>query len=207
MTYLLALLRRFQTYLLLRAGKKFLRYGKDIHVGKGSRFWAPTSISLGDHVYIGKDVLIECNAVVGSFVLIANHVALIGRNDHDFGGVGFPVRYSPWVGSSKYPSRFAEEKVVVGDDVWIGFGSIVLTNTTIGRGAIIAAGSVVTKDVPPYAIVAGVPAQVVRYRFDNDSGVIARHEQAIAGGRFALSEKGYDHCVIEPAMGDSEVRS
>lgn len=207
MTYLLAVLRRIQTYLLLRAAKKFLRYGKDIHVGKGTRLWAPSTISLGDHVYIGKNVLIECNAVIGNHVLIANHVALIGRNDHDFDAVGFPVRYSPWVGSSKFPSRFANEKITIGDDVWIGFGSIVLTNTTIGRGAIVAAGSSVTKDVPPYAVVAGVPARVVRYRFDNDAEVIARHEEAIAGGRFALSERGYDHCVIEPALGDQRVRS
>lgn len=207
MGHLIALLRRIQTSLLLNAAKKFLRHGIDVHVGKGSRFWAPGSISLGDHVYIGKNVLIECNANIGNYVLIANHVALIGRNDHDFGAVGFPVRYSPWVGSRKYPSRFADEKVDIGDDVWIGFGSIVLTNTTIGRGAIIAAGSVVTKDVPPYAIAAGVPARVVRYRFDNDSEVIARHEKAIASGRFELSEKGYDYCVIEPAADSSEVRS
>jgi acetyltransferase-like isoleucine patch superfamily enzyme len=157
-------------------------------------------ISLGDHVYLGKNVHIECNAIVGNYVLIANQVAFVGRNDHDFNAVGFPVRYSPWIGSKNFTSSFSEEKVCVSDDVWIGFGSIVLTNTTIGRGAIVGAGSVVTKDVPPYAVVVGVPARVVRFRFDGDAELIAKHEHAIQMGRFALSERGYDHCVIEPAF-------
>lgn len=54
----------------------------------------------------------------------------------------------------------------VGNDVWIGAGCIILDGMTIGDGAIIAAGAVVTKDVPPYAIVGGVPAKIIRYRFD-----------------------------------------
>ena len=58
--------------------------------------------------------------------------------------------------------------IVVGDDVWLATDATVLSNVTIGRGAVICAGAVVTKDVPPYAIVAGVPARVIRYRFDND---------------------------------------
>ena len=56
--------------------------------------------------------------------------------------------------------------IIVGNDVWIGFRSIILSGVTIGDGAVIYAGSVVTKDIPPYAIVAGVPAKIIRYRFD-----------------------------------------
>lgn len=58
--------------------------------------------------------------------------------------------------------------IIVKDDVWIGFGSFVLSGVTIGQGAVVAAGSVVTKDVPPYAIVGGNPARVIRYRFSNE---------------------------------------
>ncbi len=60
-------------------------------------------------------------------------------------------------------------KLTIGNDVWIGYGSIILSKcTSIGNGAIIGAGSVVTKNVPPYAIVAGNPAKILRYRFDDE---------------------------------------
>ena len=58
--------------------------------------------------------------------------------------------------------------IVIGDDVWIGSRAIILSGVHIGQGAVIGAGAVVTKDVPPYAIVGGVPAQVIKYRFDNE---------------------------------------
>ena len=58
-------------------------------------------------------------------------------------------------------------KVVIGHDVWIGHGATVVGNVTVGNGAVIGAGAVVTKDVPPYAIVAGVPAKVVKMRFND----------------------------------------
>lgn len=60
------------------------------------------------------------------------------------------------------------EIVTIGHDVWIGMRAIVLDGITVGNGAVIAANSVVTKDVPPYAIVAGIPARIIKYRFDGD---------------------------------------
>jgi acetyltransferase-like isoleucine patch superfamily enzyme len=59
--------------------------------------------------------------------------------------------------------------ISIGNDVWTGFDSIIQSGVTIGDGAVIAAGAVVTKDVPPYAIVGGVPAQIIRYRFDAET--------------------------------------
>ena len=66
--------------------------------------------------------------------------------------------------------RFEEFKaqIEIGNDVWIGDSAIIMDGVKIGDGSIIAAGAVVTKDVPPYAIVGGVPAKIIRYRFDED---------------------------------------
>ena len=63
---------------------------------------------------------------------------------------------------------FSKGDIFIDDDVWIGYRSTIMSGIHIGRGAVIAAGSVVTKDVPPYAIVGGVPAKVIKYRFDNE---------------------------------------
>jgi len=179
------------------ACRKILRHGRDLHLGANVRIWAPQSVILGDHVYVGKDVHIEANCRIGDFCLIANHVSIIGRHDHDFSAVGFPIRYAPWIGSKRVHSEHVAEKAVIEDDVWVGYGSIILTGVTIGRGSVVAAGSVVSRDIPPYSIAGGVPARVIRKRF-SDEATIKRHESLIRNGRFRLSERGYDHCLIEP---------
>lgn len=68
----------------------------------------------------------------------------------------------------KYIEKSKKPLPIIGNDVWIGFGATVLNGVTIGDGAIIAAGAVVTKDVPPYAIVGGNPAHVIKYRFSKE---------------------------------------
>ena len=198
----LALLRRTQTWLSVRSKSTYLTYGYDIHVGKGSTLWAPKHLSIGHNVYIGKHVNIEANCAIGNYCLLANYVSIIGRHDHDFSAVGYPVRFSPWIGSQINPSQYINESAVIEDDVWLGYGVIVLTGLTIGRGSIIAAGSVVTNDIPPYSIAAGVPAKVIKKRFDTDE-IIKKHEEAIIKGVFVFSEKGYDYCTIKPFINHS----
>lgn len=199
MKYLIAILRRIQTRFLIIGKRRYLSYGIDLHIGKGTRLWAPKAIKISSHVYIGKQVHIEANCEIGDYCLLANRVAIIGRHDHDFAAVGYPMRYAPWIGSKRLPSPHIDEKAVIESDVWLGYGVTVLTGTTIGRGAVVAAGSVVTKDIAPYAIAAGVPARVIGQRFA-DEATIARHEAAIKNGQFSFSERSYDHCVIEPAL-------
>ena len=196
---LIASIRRTQTRLLLVNTRKYLVCGPNLHVGKGTRLWAPNAIKIGTDVYIGKQVHIEANCEIGDYCLIANRVAIIGRHDHDFRAVGYPIRYAPWIGSKRFPSPYLDDKAVVEADVWLGYGATVLTGVTVGRGAVVAAGSVVVEDIPPYSIAGGVPARVIGQRFA-DAETIARHEAAIRGGRFSLSERGYDHCVIEPSF-------
>jgi acetyltransferase-like isoleucine patch superfamily enzyme len=196
---LLAVGRRLQTKIKVIASGKLRTHGENLHIGARTRIWAPKQVVIGSNVYIGKDVQIEANCEIGDYCLVANRVAIIGRHDHDFSAIGFPVRFSPWVGSDRFPNLHAEDKAVIESDVWLGYGAIVLTGVTIGRGSIVAAGSVVTKDVAPYSIVAGVPAKTIGQRF-SDASEIERHEAAIMLGRFSFSERGYDHCVISPAI-------
>jgi acetyltransferase-like isoleucine patch superfamily enzyme len=149
--------------------------GRTVHIGLGTILWAPNRLDVGDDVYVGKGCTIECDGSIGSGVLIGNRVGLVGRHDHDFRALGTTIRRAPWVGEPAGPDS---GRVVIEDDVWIGYGAIVLSGVTVQRGAVVAAGAVVTRDVPPYAIVAGNPARAVGQRFDEDEQVL--HESALA---------------------------
>jgi maltose O-acetyltransferase len=98
--------------------------------------------------------MIPYDLKVGKDVMMGPYVVIIGDN-HRFDNLDLPMRLQ---GTQEYPP------VRIGDDVWIGARAIILPGLTIGNGAIIGAGSVVTKDVPPYAICAGNPAKIIRYR-------------------------------------------
>lgn len=170
--------------------------GRDLHVGAGTRLWAPDRLLIGNHVYIGKRVQIEANCEIGDYALIANDVAFVGRHDHDFREIGIPVRFARWIGEWPTDSKYRREKVVVESDVWVGYGAIVLTGCTIGRGAVVAAGSVVTRSVAAYEVVAGNPAVVVGHRFKT-LAEIECHEIGVARRRFRSSERGYEFAVKE----------
>ncbi|MGA9595926.1 MAG: CatB-related O-acetyltransferase [Acidimicrobiia bacterium] len=157
------------------AVKKNVAIGARFHVGPFSRIWAPNRLVFGDDCYVGKYCTIEVDGEIGDGVLIANNVGLVGRVDHDIHEVGMLISRSRWIGDPDYnPERTT---IRVEDDVWIGFGAVVLSGVTIGRGAIVASGSVVTKDIPPYAIVGGNPAKVLAQRFDEETA--AEHERLL----------------------------
>jgi len=153
--------------------------GRNVHIGIGSILWAPNRLTVGDNVYIGKFCTIECNGSIGRDTMIANHVGLIGRYDHDFRCIGRTIRQSPWVGdaNANHPGR--ELEIIIGPDVWIGYGSVLLSGIEVGRGAIVAAGSVVTKNVEPYAIVGGNPARALSFRFGGPDRAL--HERLTEG--------------------------
>jgi acetyltransferase-like isoleucine patch superfamily enzyme len=149
--------------------------GKNFHLGIGSILWAPTRMEVCDNVYIGKFCTIECDGRIGNNVMLANNVGFVGRYDHDFHCIGKAIRNAPWIGDHGYNGPGKGLQVIVEDDVWVGFGSVVLTGVTIGRGAVVAAGCVVTKNVEPYTIVGGNPARRLAERFKISE--ISRHEQ------------------------------
>ena len=101
---------------------------------------------------------------IGNFVSIAQEVAFILDAEHYTDHIStYPYKVK-YLGIEKEES-FGKGDIIVDDDVWIGYRSIIMSGVHIGQGAVVAAGSVVTKDVPPYAIVGGVPAKVIKYRF------------------------------------------
>lgn len=125
------------------AGK--IQIGNYCYIGEGSRLWSEGCITIDDRV------------------LIAHNVDIHDSNDHpvdckerhqhycDILGVGFLDKYN-----------LCSQPVTIEDDVWIGFGAAIMKGVTIGKGAIIAAHTVVTKDVLPYTVVAGNPAQIIK---------------------------------------------
>ncbi len=156
-------MKQLKKLIFLRLGVrgKNVRVSSDAHVGPLSRIWAPHKLSIGKGFYCGKFVTIECDGVIGDFVLIANNVGIIGRHDHDHKQMGVPITSADWVGNTL---RLSSD-LNIGNDVWIGFGAIILAPVQIGNHSIVAAGSVVRSDVPAFAIVAGNPATVVGWRF------------------------------------------
>lgn len=104
---------------------------------------------------------------IGSFCSIAPEVVFVLNNEHRTDTVStYPFKVKMFH-SAKYEAE-SKGGIIVGDDVWIGARATILDGVTIGQGAVVAAGAVVTKDVPPYAIVGGVPAKVLKYRFSDE---------------------------------------
>jgi virginiamycin A acetyltransferase len=104
---------------------------------------------------------------VGKFCSFADEVKILTGHEHRIDWVStypFAVAF-PNEKNLPFPAR-TKGDVVIGHDVWIGTGALILSGVTIGNGAVIGARSVVTHDVPPYAVVGGVPAQVIKFRFD-----------------------------------------
>jgi acetyltransferase-like isoleucine patch superfamily enzyme len=167
--------RVWQAAYRLYAVRANVTLGRRVHLGLGTVLWAPGRLTVGDDVYIGKGCTIECDGTIGSGVLVANRVGIVGRRDHDPHAVGVWIRQSPWVGDPDGPSN---DPVEIGDDVWIGYGAIVMSGVRIGRGAVVAAGAVVTRDVPEYAVVGGNTAEVIGFRFSDEEQRL--HEERLA---------------------------
>lgn len=127
------------------------------------------NVKMGDFSYVGSNVHIQYSTI-GKYCSIAED-ARIGLGIHPLNLEStHPAFYSPqshwyrWI-EPKVPADLIEYKpVVIGDDVWIGTGAMILDGVKIGSHSVVAAGAVVTKDVPEYAIVGGVPAEVLKFR-------------------------------------------
>lgn len=131
---------------------------------------------LGDFSYVSPGCYaVNRQSCIGKYCSIGTNVQ-IGVSQHPTNWLSTsPVFYFkhlldfPSDGVEGYAENNLIKPVIIGNDVWIGFNAIIMDGVKIGDGAIIGAQAVVTKDVPPYAIVGGVPARVIRYRFDQET--------------------------------------
>ncbi len=149
----------------------------NISMGQGSNVYFSNlsgPISIGRHTYLSGpriDVIAHLNPItIGNFCSIARG-AQIQEYNHKTCGLTTSflsrrIGSSPGLSTSEIESK---GPIHIGHDVWIGTDSLVMSGINVGTGAVIGAGAVVTKDVPPYAIVAGNPARVIRYRFADTS--------------------------------------
>ena len=141
----------------------------NVKVGAGCYIF---NCNIEDHTYLSVNVSMM-NASIGRFCSIGQGVC-IGLGMHP--SRDFVSTHPAFFAANKEVTiSFAKENhfremgnTIIGNDVWIGVNAIVMDDVTIGDGAIIGAGAIVTKDVPPYAIVAGSPARVLRYRFEKE---------------------------------------
>ncbi len=156
---------------------QFASIGEHVVFEDGVRVWHPENIVIGDNVYVGHDAMLKGyyknrmvigddtwigqgvffhsagGVTIGRRVGVGPHVKIL-TSFHDEAGRDVPILESP----------LTFEAVVVEDDCDLGVGALLLPGVRVGRGAQVGAGAVVTRDVPPYAVVAGNPARVLRMR-------------------------------------------
>ena len=128
-------------------------------------------VSVGNHTYGGLNVWNHCyeneRLEIGHFCSIAPGVRFFLAGDHYKERLStFPVK--TFFQGHKGGEGYSKGPIVVGSDVWFGFDAWILSGVTIGQGAVVGARSMITKDVPPYAIVAGNPAEIIKYRFPEE---------------------------------------
>ncbi|HEU5321016.1 MAG TPA: acyltransferase [Methylomirabilota bacterium] len=136
-------------------GLGFGRRGRDLRISELTWIRCPENVTLGDHVRINTLVYLDATGgiEIGSYVGIG-HGSQVHSTNHHYDDVDVPY----------YLQGYEHAKVVIEDDVWVGAGSIIVAGVRLGRGTVVAAGSVVTRDTEPYSVVAGVPARLIKYR-------------------------------------------
>ena len=169
-------------------------FGKFVEIGRGSRL---VHCHFDDYAYCDRFADIA-NATIGKFANIAAYVR-IGATDHPMDKASlhhFHYRSSDYFDDATHDdawfSHRRTRRTLIGHDTWLGHGAQVRPEVTIGHGAVIAGGAIVTKDVPPYMIVAGIPAVPLRARFP----------AAVADRLLALAWWDWPHPRLRDALDD-----
>ncbi|RWZ68640.1 acetyltransferase [Labedella populi] len=142
--------------------------GRDVRIGSGTVIRSLHGLDISEGVAIGRNCTIEVSGSIGHKTVIAANVGIVGKVDHATDEVGRAILDSTWVGDR---ALLPTDVVTIGEDVWIGYGAIVLSGVAIGPGAIVAAGAVVVHDVDAFTIVGGNPAHKLAERFTPDQRI------------------------------------
>ena len=152
-------------------------YG-NVKIGEGCKIIGGVSLKTASEIHIGKftsingpntDVFCQINPIsIGSFTSIARNVSIQEFN-HNYKTITTYSILQNVFGEEKKADIYSNGPVEIGHDVWIGTQCVILSGSKIGNGAIIAANSVVTGEIPPYAICGGSPAKVLKYRFEQET--------------------------------------
>lgn len=152
-------LNKLRTWYKFYVKFPWVKYNGFVRVMHHVTFAKNMDVRIGNNVQFGIYDDIASNVHFGNNILVAGHVSFVGRKDHSFED---PLK-TIWQGV-----RGENGTTVVEDDVWIGAGAIIMSGIKIGKGSIIAAGSVVTKDVPECEIWGGNPAKKIKDRFETN---------------------------------------
>lgn len=136
------------------AGGCFDQHGRNLNIERGADFGRGIGITIGDNSGVGENCSIRGPLEMGANIMMGPNVTIL-TSVHNTSRTDIPMNRQGYL-----PNK----KVTIGDDVWIGTKAIILPGVTIGKGTIIGAGAVVTKDIPDYAVAVGVPARVIKYR-------------------------------------------
>jgi maltose O-acetyltransferase len=141
------------------------KVGRDVIFLGSVRIAGMRGIRLGDHVSVNRNCILDGTGelFIGNYVMIAQDTCIYSAQ-HKFDRLDIPMTLQ----------GVERKRTVIEDDVWLGAGATILPGVRVGRGSIVGAGAVVTKDVPDYSIVGGVPAQVIGSRKDSTTSLDLR---------------------------------
>ena len=189
-----------QTYIDNMNHANYGKIGKNSELGYDSTI-APNNVFLDDYTRIQNHL----NFISYKGKLIVKKYAAIGA-----GCIIIPGDHVPTVGVPQYLAgklhiNDVDGEIVVGEDAWVGAGTILLSHCRIGRGAVVAAGAVVSKPVPPYAVVAGVPAKVIATRFSIEQ--IIEHESILYPPEERMSKEELEKLFDDNFQGKKSIGS
>lgn len=171
------IIERIKSYLMLRSFRRKWRSLNNHNETTALNIFDLRAVSVGRQTYGMLNIRAWGGAnekiTIGDFVSIADNVIfLLGGNHNIKGYLNYPL-YSKYIEIKPELDAQSKGEIIISNDVWIGFGAMILSGVKLGRGCVVGAGSVVTKSFPDYAIVGGNPAKIIGYRLQDNEIEIA----------------------------------